>query len=94
MKFNSAYDILAVGKAKLKGFNNENPGDGSLRGFYSVKQLKLLGWLFFYSFSSNHLQMRWQITPAITETISEVIGSNNVTAFPSCLGVGETTKQV
>jgi hypothetical protein len=36
--------------------------------------------------------MRWQITPAITETISEVIGSNNVTSFPSCLGVGETTK--
>jgi len=33
LKFGSAYDILAVGKAKLKGFNNENPGDGSLRGF-------------------------------------------------------------
>ena len=32
-EFGSAYDILAVGKAKLKGFNNENPGDGSLRGF-------------------------------------------------------------
>lgn len=62
--------------------------------FYSVKRLKLLGWLSFYLFSSNHLQMRWQITPAITETISEVIGSNNVTSFPSCLGVGETTKQV
>lgn len=47
MKFGSAYDILAVGKAKLKVSTTKTPEMAVPGVFYSVKRLKLLGWLSF-----------------------------------------------
>ena len=47
MKFDSAYDILAVGKAKLKVSTTKTPEMAVPGVFYSVKRLKLLGWLSF-----------------------------------------------
>ena len=57
---------------------------------FLIRRLNPLGWLS-YSFLSSHLQMRWQTTPAMTETIKESNKSNKFTSsqLPS---IGETTQ--
>lgn len=40
-----------------------------------------------YFFLSSHLQMRWQITPAIIERINDTSKSMMSPPFPTCIGV-------
>ena len=69
--------------------DDENPGDGTLRGFLPFVQGGYpLGWLPVPLSRSNHLQIKWHTIPAATETANVTNTSLiDVTPFRARMGM-------
>ncbi len=90
MKCLLEYVIMPVGKndASVHGGTQKAPEVAALGLFYSVLDRWLKPKAYYQLFFlSSHLQMRWQITPAIIERINDTSKSMMSPPFPTCIGV-------
>ena len=74
--------------------SDENPGDGTLRGFLPFVQGGYpLGWLPVPLSRSNHLQIKWDTIPAATET-ANVTRKSPIEVTPLRARIGMATHSV
>ena len=82
LHFHSAYAIMPIGKKDMTMFHvNKERTPGCISGTFGGSSLLIsvvehpLGYSLSLSCLSNHLQMRWQVTPAATVTKKDMTNS-------------------